>query len=187
DAVAGLYSFRNRDLNPTVGRWAQQDPIGFAGGDVNLYRAEGDNPANGLDPSGLDSIDAYQQYRRSVLDSAGGGVPLSRAEWLEQEAAAAARARAASSADSITRSIPSDIEIEAQLRRIRTADRPLRRQLWLNEQGIACLEPGHAAGSPPEDGTTFVLWVLAAAPLIKLLPIIAANAYVNAPRVVVAV
>jgi hypothetical protein len=31
----------------------QEDPIGFAGGDPNLYRYEGNGPANGLDPSGL--------------------------------------------------------------------------------------------------------------------------------------
>src|SRR5262249_34080145 len=54
DAVAGLYHFGARDLNPALGRWVQQDPIGFGGGGVNRYRAEGDNPGNGLDPNGLD-------------------------------------------------------------------------------------------------------------------------------------
>jgi hypothetical protein len=41
-------------LSPTLGRWTQEDPIGFDGGDVNLYRTESDSPEDDLDPSGLD-------------------------------------------------------------------------------------------------------------------------------------
>ncbi len=40
-------------FDPSLGRWLTADPIGYAGGDVNLYRYEGDNPINTLDPSGL--------------------------------------------------------------------------------------------------------------------------------------
>ncbi|MGL4419168.1 MAG: RHS repeat-associated core domain-containing protein, partial [Gemmataceae bacterium] len=35
------------------GRWMQEDPIGFAAGDVNLHRYVGNNPTNASDPSGL--------------------------------------------------------------------------------------------------------------------------------------
>jgi RHS repeat-associated protein len=38
DTTSGLCHFRNREYSPTLGRWVQVDPIGFAGGDVNLYR-----------------------------------------------------------------------------------------------------------------------------------------------------
>jgi RHS repeat-associated protein len=39
DATSGLYSFRNRDYSPTLGRWFQIDPIGFNAGNANFYRA----------------------------------------------------------------------------------------------------------------------------------------------------
>ena len=52
----GLYSFRNREYSPTLGRFVQRDPIGFAAGDPNLYRFVGNNPANATDPSGLGPI-----------------------------------------------------------------------------------------------------------------------------------
>src|SRR5205823_582304 len=30
DATSGLYNFRNRDLSPTLGRWLEQDQMGYA-------------------------------------------------------------------------------------------------------------------------------------------------------------
>ena len=38
--------------DPTVGRWTTKDPIGFAGGDTNLYAYVGGNPMSYVDPSG---------------------------------------------------------------------------------------------------------------------------------------
>jgi RHS repeat-associated protein len=52
EATSGLYDFRNRDYSPTLGRWLQQDPIGYTGGTMNLYQMEEDNPVNRTDPSG---------------------------------------------------------------------------------------------------------------------------------------
>src|SRR5262245_17478170 len=40
-------------LNPSVGRWMQEDPIRTEAGDTNLYRDVGNNPTNLTDPSGL--------------------------------------------------------------------------------------------------------------------------------------
>ncbi len=59
DATSGLYSFRNRDLSPTLGRWMEQDPIGYAAGDDNLYQEEGNSPTNGTDPLGLAGLKYY--------------------------------------------------------------------------------------------------------------------------------
>ena len=52
DSATGLYDFRNRDLSPTLGRWLEQDPLGFGGGDINIYRFSGDGPTDRVDPSG---------------------------------------------------------------------------------------------------------------------------------------
>jgi hypothetical protein len=40
-------------FDPNLGRWMQNDPIGFEGGDVNLYGYEGENPVRYVDPSGM--------------------------------------------------------------------------------------------------------------------------------------
>src|SRR5579871_3129156 len=39
--------------DPSLGRWITEDPTGFEGGDNNLYGFVGENPVNGVDPSGL--------------------------------------------------------------------------------------------------------------------------------------
>ncbi len=38
---------------PDLGRFTAKDPIGFAGGDTNLYSYVGQNPVNFVDPWGL--------------------------------------------------------------------------------------------------------------------------------------
>ena len=43
---------RARPLDPQKGRWTSQDPIGWDGGDWNLYRYASNNPASLCDPSG---------------------------------------------------------------------------------------------------------------------------------------
>lgn len=53
DADAGVYSFRHRELNPTLGRWTTNDPIGFGGGDWNTVRSYGNNTIVYSDPIGL--------------------------------------------------------------------------------------------------------------------------------------
>ncbi len=49
----GLYYYRARYYSPTLQRFISQDPIGFTGGDTNLYAYVGNNPINYTDPSGL--------------------------------------------------------------------------------------------------------------------------------------
>lgn len=44
---------RFRVYSPTLMRFISTDPIGFAGGDANLYRFVGNGPVNFTDPSGL--------------------------------------------------------------------------------------------------------------------------------------
>jgi RHS repeat-associated protein len=92
DASAGLYDGRARAYSPTLGRWLQNDPLGFAAGDANTYRYEGDNPADASDPSGLltnnleqqllpdGRIALYYKYDRSYFHQAVTGLP---GLWLE--------------------------------------------------------------------------------------------------------
>ncbi len=56
DPETGLYYYRARHYDPKAGRFLQRDPIGFAGGDANLYAYVGNNPITGVDPSGLFNI-----------------------------------------------------------------------------------------------------------------------------------
>jgi len=53
DPDTGLIRFGYRDYDPTTGRWTARDPIGFAGGDTNLYGYVLNNPLLYTDPSGL--------------------------------------------------------------------------------------------------------------------------------------
>jgi RHS repeat-associated protein len=53
DEVTGLQNNWNRCYDPKQGRFISQDPIGFAGGDENLYRYVGNDVTNSTDPSGL--------------------------------------------------------------------------------------------------------------------------------------
>jgi RHS repeat-associated protein len=53
DPDTGLVRLGARDYDPAAGRWTQRDPIGFAGGDTNLYAYVGGDPINLTDTSGL--------------------------------------------------------------------------------------------------------------------------------------
>jgi RHS repeat-associated protein len=53
DRHTGLVRFGARDYDPQTGRWTAKDPIGFAGGDVNLYGYVLNDPVNWTDSSGL--------------------------------------------------------------------------------------------------------------------------------------
>lgn len=52
DSITGLYHFRNRDYDPALGRWIQQDPAGYVDG-MSLYQGLVSNPVNMIDPLGL--------------------------------------------------------------------------------------------------------------------------------------
>jgi len=53
DLATGLYYYRARYYEPTLGRFISVDPSGFKGGDDNLYRYAAGNPVNMADPTGL--------------------------------------------------------------------------------------------------------------------------------------
>jgi RHS repeat-associated protein len=53
DPTSGLDDFRARGYSPVLGRWLQNDPLGFGAGDPNLYRYVRNAPLNATDPLGL--------------------------------------------------------------------------------------------------------------------------------------
>ncbi|MFP4351062.1 MAG: RHS repeat-associated core domain-containing protein, partial [Desulfococcaceae bacterium] len=70
----GLVRFGFRDYDPDSGRWTAKDPIGFAGGDTDLYGYCLNDPVNLSDPKGLWEpqaigaafglgFEAYRQYQ----------------------------------------------------------------------------------------------------------------------------
>ena len=65
DDELGLYYYRARYYDAQIGRFISKDPIGFAGGDVNIYRYVGNQPVNWLDPFGFS---AWSHYWSGVHD-----------------------------------------------------------------------------------------------------------------------
>jgi RHS repeat-associated protein len=55
DSYAQLQNNLNRWYDGRVGRWLSEDPIGFSGGDANLYRYVGNSPTVSTDAAGLSS------------------------------------------------------------------------------------------------------------------------------------
>jgi RHS repeat-associated protein len=67
DPDTGLLYYRARFYDPRLARFISEDPIGFAGGDVNLYGYVWQSPLRHTDPSGLDGwtgdlADAADKY-----------------------------------------------------------------------------------------------------------------------------
>ena len=48
-----LIYIRNRWYDPSTANWMSPDPLGFGGGDWNVYRYVKNNPVNTADPSGM--------------------------------------------------------------------------------------------------------------------------------------
>ena len=57
DSETGLYYYRARYYDSSVGRFLGEDPVSFKGADLNLYRFARNDPGNFTDPLGLLTID----------------------------------------------------------------------------------------------------------------------------------
>jgi len=63
----GRYLLRRREYEQAIARFLSEDPIGFDGGDENLYPYVANAPVNKVDPSGLEETCSLQ----SILPSTG--------------------------------------------------------------------------------------------------------------------
>ncbi len=66
DKETGLYYYRARYYDPSVGRFVQKDPIGFGGG-INVYAYVKSNPINAVDPTGLHPWSDYCHWSANVV------------------------------------------------------------------------------------------------------------------------
>jgi len=67
----GLDYYKARIYSPTLGRFLQTDPIGYAGGE-NLYAYVGDDPMNESDPSGHGDPNNEQNCPQTTIDPGAG-------------------------------------------------------------------------------------------------------------------
>ncbi len=66
DSDTGMLYYRARFYDPQVGRFISEDPIGFRGGDVNLYAYVKNHPLGSIDPAGTEILSA-RQYEIPML------------------------------------------------------------------------------------------------------------------------
>lgn len=81
DSFTGLMHYRARQYDPKIGRFISEDPIGFAGGDINLYGYVRNMPLWFRDPTGLQpgaDVMAYPPFWQAVASGGwsycGGGI-----------------------------------------------------------------------------------------------------------------
>ena len=73
DSDTGLIHFGYREYDPTIGRFISPDPLGYAGGDVDLYGYCGDDPVNFVDRLGLFDESSSDDDGKSESGASGSG------------------------------------------------------------------------------------------------------------------
>jgi RHS repeat-associated protein len=104
----GLSDNRARWYEPGTGRFVNEDPSGFKGGDANLFRYVGNDPLNRIDPSGLIAKWAQPASRTSV--SATGYAGLLAPRPVSPTVSAMAYAGLTSPSATATRAAPSILD-----------------------------------------------------------------------------
>jgi len=76
DNEIGIYYYRARYYDPSIGQFIADDPSGFSGGDTNLYKYVGGNPAIRIDPLGLSWGSVAWSAAKGAAMAAGGTVAV---------------------------------------------------------------------------------------------------------------
>ena len=83
DADTGLYYYRNRWYDPEIGLFISEDPIGFAGGDVNLYGYVWNSPYNFIDPFGFQGLgERFADWLDGGIEKARLGAQGDASNWM---------------------------------------------------------------------------------------------------------
>ncbi len=69
DPETGLVRFGRREYDAETGRWLIPDPIGFGGGNTNLYLYALGDPVNRIDPAGTVTAEDAASFAAGVGDS----------------------------------------------------------------------------------------------------------------------
>ena len=78
-----MYYYRNRWYDPEIGRFISEDPIGFAGGDVNLYGYVWNSPYNFTDPFGYQGEgERYADWLDSKIEKGRLGAQGDASNWV---------------------------------------------------------------------------------------------------------
>ena len=83
----GLYYYRARYYDPSVGRFLSEDPVEFKSG-INFYRYVDDNPINATDPSGLFPTWFHRELTLGLAKAIFGPKCLKKAEEVTEANAA---------------------------------------------------------------------------------------------------
>jgi RHS repeat-associated protein len=79
DATTGFLIFNVRIYDPWTGKFLQQDTLGFAAGDPNLFRYVKNSPTNATDPSGnviiTETEDQAKEVRKYIVKVSGAELP----------------------------------------------------------------------------------------------------------------
>ena len=81
--VTALAYVRFRDYSPTLGRFIERDPIGFAARDNNWYRMVGNAPLQNTDPLGLQKEIPWEDYFRDFLKNHP-NLTKAQKDWVEK-------------------------------------------------------------------------------------------------------
>jgi RHS repeat-associated protein len=81
DRDTGLVRFGARDYDPEIGRWTAKDPLGFEGGDSNLYAYANNSPIQFIDPSGLSFLGSLSDFSAGFGDT----LTFGATRWIRQK------------------------------------------------------------------------------------------------------
>jgi RHS repeat-associated protein len=85
DRHTNLVRFGARDYDAVTGKWTAKDPIGFVGGDANLFGYVGNNPVNFVDPEGLYSWDEFLQDSANLSAGFADTITFCGTRWIREQ------------------------------------------------------------------------------------------------------